>query len=564
MQTFAKHAQQASSLVSRLTLSLRPRGVRVAPLLLAALALMTSSGCEDNPANPGNGPVCEHVDADGLLVETSAGTLLLHQWEGTVSGEIEVDEGETLSGLQVWFLDADSVRTRPTAACVEHVLRWTVGDTSIVELAAVSGEPWAFDLHGREEGETTVRLLVEHGGHVDFTSLPLSVHVLHHDGEHSEPEGVVLRAAGLEVVRAAEGVVTGSLSAATGQLGGEISVFFLDADDDEFVPDDPDIELRVEIADDGIVTATVDDDWTFRLTGVVEGTTTLQIVVWHDGHADYTSPAIVVDVGASVTVGSVLVTDGPDWVAADNFNVNGSWGPILVRLGQRREQLEVRVPAEAGLDYRFTQYLDLPTGYHLQWDIADPSKISIQGSVTAPMGLDIGGIALGRSSVQLRIMNGSTTVYTTNPIDVVVFESGQGDPAPTFQMRLNGRTELGVIDGVLQDIDSFVCASKVWTAGFAQSLSAVTGPLTELIALRVFDDTCTRIDYSTSTHHIAFLFSSRGVARTAHHPEHVGEKLEFHIEGIVPGSTEVTVVLLVTATSEVLFVSPPLPVTILA
>jgi hypothetical protein len=528
-------------------------------LLFVVIALLP--GCEDNPASSG-GATCDHVDADGVVVETSDRTLLAHQWEGIVTGEIEVGEGETLAGLQVWFLDADSVRTRPGAACVDHALRFAIGDTALVRITAVPGQPWSFDLHGRSEGETTVRLLVEHGDHVDFTSLPLAVHVHHQETEHTEPEGVVLLSGGLEVARVFEGVVTGSLRAFTGEQTADIEVAFLAADGDEFVPDDPEVELRVEVGDEAIVTAQTGSGWAFRLTGQTVGTTTLSIVVWHDGHADFSSAPIEVETVAPVTIGALILTDGPDWVASDRLNVTGAWGPILVPLGTTREDLRVEIPVEEGREFRDTEYLRLPTGHRIEATLADGTRADLQRAQDDPQSFHITGAAVGATTIEFRVVAETTVVYTSNPIPLVVFAPRQGDPAPTFQLRLNGRTEVGVIDGQLQPVDAQVCASTVWTTGFVQRLSSPNGPLTDLIGIRVFDDACNRETLSDTAHHLAFLFSDRGIARTTHHPEHVGERLVFHVEGVTPGSTTMTLVLVQTSTSDVVFVSPPIPVTI--
>lgn len=180
------------------------------PFLLVALFAFTlgTTGCDDdNPAAP-SGDEDDHMDFDGIVIETEDGTLLAHQWEGTVTGGITVDEGSTLTGVQIWFLEADSTRARPghddhdhdhdhagddhdhdhDHADDEHAdeehseveefeLGTTIDDPATVQITKHGDEDWAVDLSGLQAGQTTVRFMVMHAGHADFTSLALPVTV---------------------------------------------------------------------------------------------------------------------------------------------------------------------------------------------------------------------------------------------------------------------------------------------------------------------------------------------------------------------------------------------------
>jgi len=186
------------------------------PFLLVAVFAFTlgTSGCDDdNPAAP-SGDEEDHMDFDGIVIETEDGTVLAHQWEGTVTGEIIVDEGATLTGVQIWFLEADSTRARPEDDDHDHAgdehaddedhdhehaddedhdhehaddehseveefeLGTAVDDPTTVQITKHGDEHWAVDLSGLQAGQTTVRFMVMHAGHADFTSLEMPVTVI--------------------------------------------------------------------------------------------------------------------------------------------------------------------------------------------------------------------------------------------------------------------------------------------------------------------------------------------------------------------------------------------------
>ncbi len=134
-------------------------------------------GCGDNPVH--NHDHCDHFDADGLVVEQLA-QLVAWQWQGDVDGVITLTAAAAVE-FSVTFLDADSTRISVPVTCVDHRLGWTVADTSIVQVESVPDQPWRVMLHGRQVGDTTLRLRFMHDEHADFTSQPLPVQVMSTD-----------------------------------------------------------------------------------------------------------------------------------------------------------------------------------------------------------------------------------------------------------------------------------------------------------------------------------------------------------------------------------------------
>jgi hypothetical protein len=134
---------------------------------------------------------------------------------------------------------------------------------------------------------TDLTLSLLHGGQPDFTSPPIEIHV---EEEHAEPVGLVLREDGEEILRVLEADVDGTVFVTTGGVTGTIDVAFVDDLGEEFVPDEPEFSMIVEIADPSRATFEQLGDWSFRMQGLAAGSTTFTIAIFHIDHPDYTSP----------------------------------------------------------------------------------------------------------------------------------------------------------------------------------------------------------------------------------------------------------------------------------
>ena len=117
--------------------------------------------------------------------------------------------------------------------------------------------------------------------------------------EHNEAEGMVLKVNGANIVVVKEGKVeSGKVTVKTGESTAEITSRFLHHDGDEFIPDEEGSSLALEIADATIATAAVvsGKEWEFKVSGLKAGTTTMVVKLMHNDHADFTTPAITVEV----------------------------------------------------------------------------------------------------------------------------------------------------------------------------------------------------------------------------------------------------------------------------
>ena len=130
----------------------------------------------------------------------------------------------------------------------------------------------------------------------------------HHDEGHTDADGFILEdAAGNEVYREFEGAMTGSVTLAVGETL-ELSVHFLDhegneiAHEEEEEGEEHEDGLEVSGFDAGVAIVEVeeheegDDDhdhdehgMALHVEGVSAGSTSFELKLMHDGHADYTS-----------------------------------------------------------------------------------------------------------------------------------------------------------------------------------------------------------------------------------------------------------------------------------
>ena len=126
-----------------------------------------------------------------------------------------------------------------------------------------------------------------------------------HEEGHTDADGFILEdAAGNEVYREFEGAMTGSVTLAVGETL-ELSVHFLDHEGNEITHEeeeegeDHEDGLVVEGNDASIAVVEVeeheeggdhdDHGMALHVEGVSAGSTSFQLKLMHDGHADYTS-----------------------------------------------------------------------------------------------------------------------------------------------------------------------------------------------------------------------------------------------------------------------------------
>ena len=124
-----------------------------------------------------------------------------------------------------------------------------------------------------------------------------------HEEGHTDADGFILEdAAGNEVYREFEGAMTGSVTLAVGETL-ELSVHFLDHEGNEIAHEEEgeDHEDGLEVSGFDVTVAVVevegheeggdhdDHGMALHVEGVSAGSTSFELKLMHDGHADYTS-----------------------------------------------------------------------------------------------------------------------------------------------------------------------------------------------------------------------------------------------------------------------------------
>jgi hypothetical protein len=115
----------------------------------------------------------EHFEADGVIVRRD-GQPVVHIWQGTVTGSIDVWLGQTTVPLEVSFLDVDSLESVP-AGDPDFSMQLE-NDTPAIASIAAAGE-WSFRATGEQTGSGTIRICLHHIDHCDFTTPDIPVNV---------------------------------------------------------------------------------------------------------------------------------------------------------------------------------------------------------------------------------------------------------------------------------------------------------------------------------------------------------------------------------------------------
>lgn len=168
----------------------------ISALSIFALALFIAScGDDNNPVDTDHEE--EHAEAIGLIVRSSGAEIVRYE-SGEMTGEIEVGHGKETALLSVRFIAEDGDLFTPDEND-GFALDWEVADESIAEVEHhPEDSAWAFHIVGLEEGQTTIRIKINHGGHADFVSPEIEVHVEedgpgedheeHDDDEHDDDD----------------------------------------------------------------------------------------------------------------------------------------------------------------------------------------------------------------------------------------------------------------------------------------------------------------------------------------------------------------------------------------
>ena len=133
----------------------------------------------------------------------------------------------------------------------------------------------------------------------------------HDHDEHAEAEGIQILNGSTVLYQVLEGEVTCDtppcgIALAAGQSLTGLEVAFIDDDGDEVHSEDlgSEFDMSFSVVSPGIAVVEANGRFGLNVTGVVPGSTRMQVQLNHDGHADLTSPPVSDDRALTITVTS--------------------------------------------------------------------------------------------------------------------------------------------------------------------------------------------------------------------------------------------------------------------
>ncbi len=267
---------------------------RISLALLCAVLAAAFVSCSDNPADTPSG---DHIEAFGLVIYNSGEEIVRYQ-NGVVTGEIEVAAGEDTPLLSVRFLDENgAIIGTDKVSGSEHSLKWAVGNTDVAEVEHHDDDgKWNLHISGKQEGETTLKIILNHNDHADFTSKEIPVHV------QAGVTGLKLLLNGVQILTADTEAASGTLSMVSGTAG-TIELRFTDGDGNTKILEE---EHLIEIAADDVSFVDItagQTNGTFLFTPKKAGSTSFRVYLKREDehqHGEpgvlYTSAAIVLSI----------------------------------------------------------------------------------------------------------------------------------------------------------------------------------------------------------------------------------------------------------------------------
>ncbi len=394
-------------------------------LYILSLALIITA-CSDDDDPLTESP--DHFGAIGMQFSNS-GIEVARIIRGETSDTLEAPLGELSDHFEIMFYNEEEQLVDPPEGG-EHTLGWEVADETKLEVWQHEGEEGGFEFHlrGLAEGETTIEFFVVHEGHNDFRSNPIPVKIHHddHAHEHFEAIGMQFSNSGIELARILRGVTTDTLEAPLGAISDHFEIKFFN--EDEQLIDPPDGEhytLGWEITDESKLAVWQHEGeeggFEFHLRGLAEGVTTIEFFVVHEGHNDFRSGQIPVEihhdehahgepVGFKVIdedSGNILVTANADGTVTGTLNLNN---------GETTDHLEVEFFDENGVEF---QPQAPPHGLFIE--SANTNIVTITGQEEEePYAFKLTGVAAGTTTITIGVMHDGSLEESFSPVTVNV------------------------------------------------------------------------------------------------------------------------------------------------
>ncbi|MDZ7715471.1 MAG: hypothetical protein U5J95_04585 [Balneolaceae bacterium] len=138
-------------------------------ILIATILSLVIISC----SNPASSEEEHELEAEGAVLILNGQEVVRYE-DGTVTGQLEVDEGQETALISIFFLDHDGDQFQPDEP--EFSLNWRDINTSIADIEQHNEDgKWRFHLHGEAQGNTTVIFQLFHNDHADFETASIPV-----------------------------------------------------------------------------------------------------------------------------------------------------------------------------------------------------------------------------------------------------------------------------------------------------------------------------------------------------------------------------------------------------
>lgn len=240
------------------------------------------------------------------------------------------------------------------------------------------------------------------------------------DEDHFEAVGLTLRQNGVDIVSFENGAVTGEIEVEEGLTTTLISVRFLKDDGTEGVPDDDEISLGLNIADESIASIVqhAGEDWSFHIKGESHGHTDLTISILHGDHADFESAPIEIHVeehgGEEEPVGLIVLEEdtGDTLITVNNGTVTGS---LSVAAGDTTDHLVVFFLNDEGETFQPD-----PAEHSLTFINADAATAEAMQHANEAYEMVVVGKQSGSTTFVIRLLHDGVPEFDTPDIPVTV------------------------------------------------------------------------------------------------------------------------------------------------
>lgn len=142
------------------------------PVFIITAFAIIFSACSNSTSSDDH----EHAEAEGFQLVMNGQTVVEQLPDQDLTGSFELTPGEETSLITIHFLDHDGDRFQPEDD--DYSLGFEFEEEGIAEFEQHTEDgKWSFHIHAEADGMTDLTLMLMHGGHADFQSQPIHVHV---------------------------------------------------------------------------------------------------------------------------------------------------------------------------------------------------------------------------------------------------------------------------------------------------------------------------------------------------------------------------------------------------